>query len=142
MLIPQYLHNFSTKIVPNLQLTGYFWFLKISIIGLVPLQSIISYYSWIAYCLGTNGDKLFDGNTPVMLYEGNYTLHSKKFSQHIFPANVYMFSLKLVAPSELQQTTDDNYIIKEMESEEVTVQCYSKPSEIFGLYNCRLIMSA
>ena len=93
-------------------------------------------YNWIAcFFIGTNDEKLFDGNTPGMLYKGNHTLHSKKFSQHIFPANVYKYILKLVAPSVEQQTIGDNYIIKEMESEEVTVQCYSKPSEIFGLYN-------
>ena len=96
-------------------------------------------YSWIACFIGTNGEKLFDGNTPVNLYKGNHTLHSKKFSQHIFPANVYKYILKLVAPSVEQQTIDDNYIIKDMESEEVTVQCYSKPSKIFGMYKVHTV---
>ena len=89
--------------------------------------------------IGTNDEKLFDGNTPGKLYKGNHTLHSKKFSQHIFPANVYKYILKLVAPSVEQQTIDDNYIIKDMESEEVTVQCYSKPSKIFGMYKVHTV---
>ena len=59
-------------------------------------------------------------------YIGEIGDHSLHFSQHIYPATTYEFIVKLVAP-ELEA-----YESEEMESNDISITCYSNPSKLLG----------
>ena len=59
-------------------------------------------------------------------YIGEIGDHSLHFSQHIYPATTYEFIVKLVAPDL------EAYESEEMESNDISITCYSNPSKLLG----------
>ena len=59
-------------------------------------------------------------------YIGEIGDHSLHFSQHIYPATTYEFTVKLVAPDL------EAYESEEMESNDISITCYSNPSKLLG----------
>ena len=64
--------------------------------------------------------------TQAQDYSGEVGDHSLDFSQHIYPATTYEFTVKLVAPDL------EAYASEEMESNDISITCYSKPSKLLG----------
>ena len=62
-------------------------------------------------------------------YIGEIGDHSLHFSQHIYPATTYEFTVKLVAPDL------EAYESEEMESNDISITCYSNPSKLLGKKN-------
>ena len=58
--------------------------------------------------------------------EDSYANYTLEFSQHIYPATTYEFSVKLIAPDM------DAYGSEEMASDEGRVMCNTKPSKLLG----------
>mgnify|MGYP001192732995 CR=1 FL=1 len=64
--------------------------------------------------------------TQAKDYSGEIGDHSLDFSQHIYPATTYEFTVKLVAPDL------ETYGSEEMESNDISITCYSNPSKLLG----------
>ena len=64
--------------------------------------------------------------TQAQDYSGEVGDHSLDFSQHIYPATTYEFTVKLVAPDL------ETYGSEEMESNDISITCYSNPSKLLG----------
>lgn len=82
--------------------------------------------------LGSTGTKIHEGTTDYQNYTSyntNYTQdQSLDFAYNIDSASMYEFSVKLIAP------LIDTYESEMMESEEVSVTCYTNPSQLSGNY--------
>ena len=65
-------------------------------------------------------------STQAEDYSGEIGDHSLDFSQHIYPATTYEFTVKLVAPDL------EAYESEEMESNDISITCYSNPSKLLG----------
>ena len=76
--------------------------------------------------LGETGETMSEESTQAKDYSGEIGDHSLDFSQHIYPATTYEFSVKLVAPDL------EAYASEEMESNDISITCYSKPSKLLG----------
>ena len=86
------------------------------------------------YYLGTTGEVTYEGTTVEEdatedYSEDSYANYTLEFSQHIYPATTYEFSVKLLAPDM------DAYGSKEMASDEAIVMCNTKPSKLLGKDN-------
>ena len=64
--------------------------------------------------------------TQAQDYNGEIGDYSLDFSQHIYPATIYEFTVKLVAPDL------ETYGSEEMESNDISITCYSNPSKLLG----------
>ena len=83
------------------------------------------------FYLGTTGEVTYEGTTVEEdasedYSEDSYSNYTLEFSQHIYPATTYAFSVKLIAPDM------DAYGSEEMASDEGIVMCNTKPSKLLG----------
>ena len=76
--------------------------------------------------------KLYDDLQDSIISNGERGPHQQTFTDHIFPLKVYEFTVKLVTSKVSIETSDGKIIVKEMESEEAVVQCYTKPEKPLG----------
>ena len=74
---------------------------------------------------------MYDGSTADKLYEGESQDSFINFPRHIHPLPKYSFSVKIIAPSIFQKIAN-GYMKVELESQEATILCYSKPTVIEG----------
>ena len=80
--------------------------------------------------LGETGETMSEEFTQAEDYSGEIGDHSLDFSQHIYPATTYEFTVKLVAPDL------GAYASEEMESNDNSITCYSNPSKLLGKKRC------
>ena len=98
----------------------------------LPFDAEVDEKFWnVIYYLGTTGEVTYEGTTVEEdasedYSEDSYANYTLEFSQHIYPATTYAFSVKLIAPDM------DAYGSEEMASEEGIVMCNTKPSKLLG----------
>ena len=77
--------------------------------------------------IGLTGETIYAGNTDAEKFtEGQYNSYQQSFYKDIGSASMYEFSVKLVA---LQL---EGYDITEVDSDEESITCYTKPEKPTG----------